>query len=112
MPLFGTYHKIQEQKRLRVERLKAGRFFNVTCEKGHTTQMSAIDLARRLNDVGEKILCPECYEKVRVGAVTEGPLMNDEQKKQQQEDYLKWSEEQAKESRRRREALELEESFS
>jgi hypothetical protein len=108
MPLFGTYHKMQEQKRLRVERSKAGRFFKVTCEKRHTAQMSAIDLARRLDDVGEKIVCPECYEKVRIGVITDGPLMSEEQKKQQQADYLEWSEEQAKERRRRREALDLE----
>lgn len=108
MPLFATYHKIKEQKQVRIERLKAGRFFNVTCERGHTAQMSAMDLSRRLDQVGEKILCPECYEQVKVGNIADGPLMNEEQKKQQQEEYLQWSKEQERERRRRREALDLE----
>lgn len=76
-------------------------FFNVTCEKGHTTQMSGIDLCRRLHFLGEKLDCPECYEQLKLGGITDGPLMSDEQKKQQQEEYLKWSQEQKRERSRK-----------
>ncbi len=89
---------------LRIERLKTGRFFDVTCEKGHTMQMSGIDLCRRLEiKFGETLLCPECYEWVKVSSITDGPLMNEEQKNKQQEEYLEWEKEQ-KEAQRRRQA--------
>jgi len=92
---------MKRQKELQIERLKAGRFFNVTCEKGHTMQMSGIDLCRRLDFLGEKIDCPECYEKAHVSSITEGEPMTEEQKKQQQEEYLRWSKEKERERDRK-----------
>ena len=78
----------------------------ITCEKGHTAQMSGLDLARRINyfklrGAGEMIQCPACYETVKLVSITEGPLMNDDQKKQQEEDYLKWSQEQKRQRERK-----------
>lgn len=56
--------------------------------------MSGIDLCRRLElKFGEKVLCPECYEWVEVVSITDGPLMNEEQKRKQQEEYLVWDRE-------------------
>jgi hypothetical protein len=109
MPIFGRFQKIEEQRQLRIGRLRAGRFFNVTCEKGHITQMSGIDLCRRLEvKFGEKVLCPECYEWVRVGSITDGPLMSEEQRKKQQEEYLEWEKERKEQIRKRVAQIETE----
>lgn len=109
MPLFSSINaEGLKRKQLQLERLKAGRFFSVTCEKGHTTQMSGIDLCRRLDVRMEKVQCPECYEQVRVTSIVDGAPMNDEQKKQQAEDYLKWSQEREQERRRKRHEASME----
>ena len=50
--------------------------------------MSGIDLCHRLTV--QEVLCPECYEWVKVNSITDGPLMNEAQKKKQQEEYLQW----------------------
>jgi hypothetical protein len=106
MPLFGRFQKIKQQRLLRIERLKAGRFFDVTCERGHTTKMSGIDLCRRLETrFGETVLCPKCYEWVKVRSIIDGPLMNEEERRKQQEDYLVWEQEQKEKLRRRRAEL-------
>jgi hypothetical protein len=106
LPLLGRFAKIKEQRELRLARLRAGRFYEVTCEKGHKNQMSGIDLCRRLEKkFGEKVLCPECYDWVRVTNITDGPLMNEEQKKKQQEEYLVWEKEQKEALERRRAEL-------
>jgi hypothetical protein len=102
---------LNTQRQLQLERMKAGRFYMVTCEHQHVTQMSGLDIARRLNfyklqGAGEMIQCPECYELVRLVSIADGPLMNDEQRKQQEEDYVKWSQEQ----KRLREQREFERS--
>ena len=102
---------LNRQRQLQIERMKAGRFYMVTCEHQHVTQMSGLDIARRLNfyklqGAGEMIQCPECYELVRLVSIADGPLMNDEQRKQQEEDYVKWSQEQ----KRLREQREFERS--
>lgn len=102
MPFFSSINaEGLKRKQLQLERLQAGRFFNVTCEKGHTTQMSGIDLCRRLDVRMEKLDCPECYQQVRLSSIVDGPLMNDEQKKQQADDYLKWSKEREEERKRK-----------
>jgi hypothetical protein len=94
MPLFGDFlgiGKMKEFREQRLARLKAGRFYYVTCEQGHRSQMSGIDLCRRLRvQKQEEVLCPECYEWVKVSTITDGPLMNEDQKKKQQEEYLQW----------------------
>lgn len=89
----------------RLARLRAGRFFYVTCERGHKTQMSGIDLCRRLeaDPNGEKVLCPECYEFVKVVTIVDGPLMSEDEKKKQQEEYLQW--ETARQEQIRRELM-------
>ena len=102
---------LNTQRQLQPERMKAGRFYRVTCEHQHVTQMSGLDIARRLNlyklqGAGEMIQCPECYELVRLVSIADGPLMNDEQRKQQEADYVKWSQEQ----KRLREQREFERS--
>ena len=51
---------------------------------------------------------PECYVQVRVTNIVNGPLMNDEQNKQQREDYLKWSQEREQERRRKRHEMSME----
>jgi len=106
---------LNTQRQLQLERMKAGRFFMVTCENQHVIQMSGLDIARRLDfyklqGAGEMIQCPQCYELVRLVSIADGPLMNDEQKKQQEEDYLKWSQEQKRlrEQRRHEQAVESE----
>lgn len=64
--------------------------------------MSGIDLCRRLDFLGEKLDCPDCYEKVHVGTITPGPEMTEEQKKKQQDDYLEWSTQKEQEWERKR----------
>ena len=91
MDLFGI-KRAKQFREQRLARLRAGRFFYVTCERGHKTQMSGIDLCRRLeaDPNGEKVLCPECYEVVKVVTIVDGPLMSEDEKKKQQEEYLQW----------------------
>jgi hypothetical protein len=104
MPLFGDFlgiRKMKEFRELRLARLKAGRFFYVTCEKGHRSEMSGVDLCRRLRIMKvEEVHCPECYEWVKVSTITDGPLMNEDQKKKQQEEFLQWEKEKEEERRK------------
>ena len=93
---WGARHYLNRQQQLQLERMKAGRFFMVTCENRHTVQMSGLDIARRLDfyklrGAGEMIKCPECHEHVRLLSIADGPPMSDQQRRQQEEDYLKWS---------------------
>jgi hypothetical protein len=106
---------LNNQRQLQLERMKAGMFYLVTCEHQHVVQMSGLDIARRLDfyklrGAGEMIQCPECYALVRLVSIADGPLMDDEQKKHQEEDYLKWSQEQKRlrEERRHEQAVESE----
>jgi hypothetical protein len=107
---FGKFKKIKENRERMLERLRAGRFYQVTCEKGHTPTLSALDLWKRMDNVGERMLCPECYESVMITEIKDGTLMTEEQKKKQQEDYLVWSEERKRELRRRQEARGIQEA--
>lgn len=70
--------------------------------------MSGIDLCRRLDVRMEKVDCPQCYEQLRLTDIADGPLMNEEQKKQQAEDYLIWSREREQEKRRKRHEASME----
>jgi hypothetical protein len=111
MPLHWP-SEVRAARQRRLERLKAGRFYSVTCERGHTTQMSGIDLCRNADTFCEKVLCPECYERVKITQITDGPLMNEEQKKKQQEEYMVWLKEQEREKKRQEDIFWLQEAAS
>jgi hypothetical protein len=88
-----TPKKVREYRRLRVERVKAGRFFDITCEQGHVSEMTGVELCRLLDSLGEYVLCAPCADWVKVIAVIEGRSMTEEQKEQQAKDYAAWIDE-------------------
>jgi len=78
MPLFGEMReqirRMNEFEERRLARQKEDRFFFVTCERGHRSQMSGVELYHHLRfEKDEQLLCPECYAWVKVSTITELP---------------------------------------
>lgn len=88
-----TPKKVKAYRRLRTERIDAGRFFDVTCEFGHTHEMTGVDLCRHLDGLGESILCPSCVKWVKVIRLVEGRVMTVGEKELQEKDYSAWLDE-------------------
>lgn len=88
-----TNKRLKAHYNLQVERVRAGRFFDVTCEQGHTLEMTGVDLCRRLDSIGEYILCPECVGWVKAISIIKGRSMSREQKEQQENEYAAWLDE-------------------
>jgi hypothetical protein len=93
MPLILTPRKVKTFRRLCLERVKAGRFFNVTCVFGHVLELSGVDLCYRLAGLGENIWCTECLKRAQVRSIAEGRLMSEQEKEKQEKDYLEWKDE-------------------
>ena len=93
LPWLLTPKRVKAYRRLRLERVRAGRFFNVTCQYGHVLEMSGLDLCNWLASLGDDILCPECSRYVRVVSIADGRSMTEQEKEQQMKGYLKWKEE-------------------
>ena len=93
MPLLLTPKKVKAYHKLRLERVKAGRFFSVICVFGHNFEMSGLDLCNWLASLGDNVFCPECSNYVRVVSIVDGRLMTEQEREQQWKDYLIWKEE-------------------
>jgi len=87
--------KVKAYRKLRTERVNAGRFFNVTGACDHVLEMSGLELCRRLNAVGEYVQCSKCLRWVKVASIKDGRVMSEQEKEQQMKDYLVWKEEMA-----------------
>jgi hypothetical protein len=85
-----TPKRVKAYRKLRTARVRAGRFFDVTCERGHVFEMTGAALCYRLDGLGEHMQCPECLAWVKVASIVEGLAMNEEQREQQEKDYEAW----------------------
>ena len=85
--------KVRAYQSLRCQRVEMGRYFTVTCERGHVIEMTGFDLCCHLNSVGERLQCPECVSWVKVGSIIVGREMNHEARNKQLQDYEDWLDE-------------------
>jgi hypothetical protein len=113
MLILGRIEKFKDQNELRLQLIRVGRFFDVTCERGHVTRMSGIDLCRRLDERGEKVMCPECFQRIilfadkmpKIVSIIDSLPMTDAEREKQHEEYLAWNEERKRKFTRRKERL-------
>jgi len=85
--------KVRAYRKLRRERVEMGRYFTVTCERGHVIEMTGFDLCCHLNSIGEKLQCPECVAWVKVHSIIVGRETDYFTQSRQLKDYEDWLEE-------------------
>ena len=70
-----------------------GHYFVITCEHGHSVEMTGFELCWHLNGLGDTFTCPECGSWVKVSSIVTGRDMDYETKNKQLKDYEDWLEE-------------------
>jgi len=85
--------KVKAYHKLRRERVEMGRYFIITCERGHSVEMTDLELCWHLNSLGESMTCPQCGSWVKVSSIVIGREMDYETKNNQLKDYEDWLEE-------------------